>query len=585
MTITHRAPQQLTWPVRIVLQRYGWLAFFVACLVLSYLSIWQRGFYTDDYSFHNNAVDITTGAWRLYLPERLDRPLAFFVDMNLAGLVPEYELFVRIVAALFAGANALLLAWLVKRLVRSRFMSIVTAWLFLSPYIAHQAVLWIAAYLYVFSLFFVLLFLHASINAFTHPQTRGWWTLAAVACYAIAVGFGEQAALSVVLVPVLAIALAAQKRISGYRSAATHCAALIAIPAVLALSVAWFGYRTAGMVATRGGMDLTIGGLLNKTAQFTDRFMQLTIRPNTGLRLTVEAGKLGVHRLIDSPATMLLFIAAFLLLLFTVRYWSNDRQGCLSVRGLLALLGVCLAWLAGATLFPGITLPRQGLTSRMLYLPLAGASVAGATAAWLIVGRLSSLRAERMIVLAAGGALLASSLCMMGYGRAYQARYALDQRQLASLKQALPAPYLPQGAYVVALELDERLFGHNDGMSVIMLGALQTRWSAPEMLNQIYQRSDLHSVARTGELAKKVEYTEAQGATPAELRVMDEPVPIDKTVLFVYKDGASRIIESLVVRQSDGARLTVRFPIAEKMAADGLPTLRNYPAPAVAAAQ
>lgn len=194
MKLTQRAPQELTGLIRLALQHYGWLLFFAACLVLSYLAIWQRGFYTDDYSFHKNAADITTGAWHLYVPERLDRPLAFFADMNLAGLVPEHELSVRIVAALFAGGNALLLAWLVKRLVRSRFMAVVVAWLFLSPYIAHEAVLWIAAYLYVFSLFFVLLFLHASVNVFTHPQTRGWWTLAGVVCYAIAVGFGEQAA-------------------------------------------------------------------------------------------------------------------------------------------------------------------------------------------------------------------------------------------------------------------------------------------------------------------------------------------------------------------------------------------------------
>ena len=79
-------------------------------------------------------------------------------------------------------------------------------------------------------------------------------------------------------------------------------------------------------------------------------------------------------------------------------------------------------------------------------------------------------------------------------------------------------------------------------------------------------------------MVKEVVYREAEDAAPAELRVMDTLLPIDKTVLFVYKDGASRIIESLVVRRSDGVRLTVSFPIVEKMAADGLATLRNYPA-------
>ena len=170
---------------------------------------------------------------------------------------------------------------------------------------------------------------------------------------------------------------------------------------------------------------------------------------------------------------------------------------------------------------------------------------------------------------------------MLGYNRAYEGRYALDQRQLATLYEVLPSQYLPQGAYVIALEIDERLFGHSDGMSNVMVGVMQLRWTAPRAMDAMYKRKDLQTVAQLGDLIKKVEYTAPSATTPATLRVAGVTVPLDKTVLFVYKDGKSSVIGSLVIRQNNGTAITVRFPIAEQMAAAGLTTLKNYPAPIV----
>ncbi len=123
-----------------LLPRYLWLLAFVACAVVSYLVIWQRGLLTDDYSFHAQVVNAVTGARRLYIPREANRVLAFFVDVNLAGLLPAYEWPVRLLAALITAANALLLGALVYRLTRQRLLLVVTARLFLAPVYAHQAV-------------------------------------------------------------------------------------------------------------------------------------------------------------------------------------------------------------------------------------------------------------------------------------------------------------------------------------------------------------------------------------------------------------------------------------------------------------
>jgi hypothetical protein len=578
---TDRAPQTVTGLIYKTMQRYGWLAFFIACLTLSYLLVWQRGLYADDYFFYNDVVDSVSGARQFYLPDRLDRVLHFLVDTNLAGIMPEYEALVRLLAALCTAANALLLGWLVARLVHSRFAAVVAAWFFLAPFAAHEAVLWISAYSYMFSVLCTLLCLHAAVTVLTRERRWRRWALAAITCYAAAVGFGEQAALSVILLPLLAIVLLRQERSAGPRRAATRSIAMVVAMSVIAAAIVWFGYRTSSLVMPRGGMDLSIGSLAQKTLEFMNRLLGLTIRPNTGLRLTIEAGKLGVHKLLDAPPAMLVFVAAAILLLVTARTWQSEGSSRMPARATLGAGAAC-AWFVASALIPGIAIPNQILAPRMLYIPLAGLSVAGALLAWRLASRFVP---ERLVLLAAGAIVLVSSVCMLGYDRAYEARSQLDQRQLATLRQALPARYLPQGAYVVAIDVDERLFGHSDGMSNVMLGLLQSRWSAPRAMNTSYRRNDLQTVASTSILVKDVAYTEARGAAPAELRVMDTPLPIDKTVIFVYKDGASRIIESLVVRQSDGARLTVRFPVAEKMAADGLPTLRDYVAPIVTAAR
>jgi hypothetical protein len=561
--------------VPVALERYGWLLTFVACGALGYLTVWQRGLLTDDYSFRAQVVDLVTGERQFYIPDKFNRFLAFLVDVNLAGLMPEYELFVRVLAAVVAAANALLLGWLLYRLVRSRLAAVVAAWLFLSPFYAHQALLWIAAYLYVFSVFFALLYLHACLSALVAATRRRSWIALAVLCYVVAIGFGEQAALVLMLTPVLAIALYKQGKLPSAGTALGRLIPLIAIPAVFALVYVGYAYPGGDFVPRRG-LNLSLANLSAQAERFAIRFLQLTVTPNTGLRLINESFRLGVRTLLAAPPAMLLFVIAGGLTLATAALWRPEARSKRS--GSAGLIVVGVAWLVAALFFPGIVLVRQVLTVRMLYVPLAGAAVAGAALAWAIAQRLPRQWGERLVILLASGILLASTVCLVGHTRAYQARYQLDQRQLATLAQALPERYLPDGgAYIVAIELDERLFGRTDGLSQGLIGVLQTSWSARDGLTETYRRRDIMSVVNVGWTIKPVEYRPAQGGQPAEVLVTGVRIPVENTFLFAYRNSTNTIIESLLITRPDGQKQTVHFPLAERMRADGRPTITDYP--------
>ncbi len=293
----------------------------------------------------------------------------FFVDVNLAGLMTGGEPLVRLLAALGAAANALLLGWLLYRLAGSRLMAIVAAWLFLMPFYAHQAVLWLAAYSYVFSAFFLLLFLHAGLSAVRQPERSWRWSILALICYAIAIGFGEQAALSVLLVPALALAA----RPSGVRPALRRSVPVLIAALALAAGLVVFGYTSADMVAGRGGMNLSIRSLLDHTGVFIHRFAQLLLLPNTGLRLTNESFRLGARTLLASPLWLALFVAAGGALLVTVAFW-REQDGATRISGqvVAAIASVGLIWLAVTTLLPGILIVKQTLVVRHALRPLPG---------------------------------------------------------------------------------------------------------------------------------------------------------------------------------------------------------------------
>ncbi len=560
-------------------QRYGWLLFALACLLLGYMLIWERGQYTDDYTQKYAAMDALTGQWRPYIVRSLDRALGSVIMYNATGLLVQHELLVRSVTALVTGIDALLLGWLVYRLVPSRLMAVITSWLYVMPVYAFQAVLWPAAINYAFAALFVLLFLHASLCALLRPRQTILWSIVAILFFVAAVSSIEQAAISVVLVPCMALAPRVRQQVEGYRRILAQTIVIVMVSLLIAFGLLVFGYRSANIVVSRGGIDLNPVTVMQRTQDFVTQLGRTTVQHEPGLRKTRQVFVLGAQAILDSAGGTLMLLLAGGLLALTIVFWPMGEERD-SGHLVLAILAIGVVWFFLAMLVPGIFIKQQGLVPRLLYLPLAAASVCAGALGWMVSGRFHRPIGAKLVLAAAGGILLVSTVCMVGYERAFQARYQLDQNQLSTLVRSLPSAYLPPDSYVIPLDRDELLFGRRDGLSQAFLGVFQTSWSTLVGLHDAYRRMDIKTAGVDAWTAPALEYEVAQGSAPAQLRVAGIPVPLDKTVFFAYRDHASRVIESLTIIAQDGSQQVVRFPIAEALRAAGIPTIANVTVPA-----
>lgn len=97
----------------------------------------------------------------------------------------------------------------------------------------------------------------------------------------------------------------------------------------------------------------------------------------------------------------------------------------------------------------------------------------------------------------------------------------------------------------------------------------------------MYRTAAINSVATAGWAVRPVELDDGPAGQQDRVLVAGNSVPIDRTILFAYRDGRTHIrtyiIESLVITQRDGQRRSVAFPLAQAMSADGLVTLQDYP--------
>src|SRR5205085_1207134 len=125
--------------------RFGWLGTAILSLWLGYLLVWRRGPYLDDYGMKDALGSVLSGTWMIYPL----RPITWLVVSALAALLPIDELLVRTATAVCVGCNALLVGWLVYRVLGARLAAVISCWLFLMPFLAWEAVLWVGAAGYV----------------------------------------------------------------------------------------------------------------------------------------------------------------------------------------------------------------------------------------------------------------------------------------------------------------------------------------------------------------------------------------------------------------------------------------------------
>ncbi len=557
--------------------RYSWLLLAFACLALAYLLVWQRGFYTDDYSHRNWAIDPLTGQWRpLWSRERIGtfpvRILTCLFITTYAGLLPTHELLARAMAMLVVGTNALLLGWLVYRLLGSRLAAVIAGWLFLVPLYAQEALLWASAFGYVCAACLALLFLHAAWSALTQPGRGSRWNLAGSLAFAVMLLFVEPFAVAVALVPVLALAGAIREP-SHARIMLRRSLRLLIGP--LAVSIAYYLllYRNSWVVSSRGGLDLSPTGILARIGVYGGRLVFLTGPLAWGGHVAGDALTIAIAALRGSwPGAALALIAALSLLLTVLTWRSEEREFQAPDRlGLIVLAGGLL-WAASSLLLPGVLVEGQQLEYRLLYFPLGGASVSLASMAWLAAKRLRGAVWRQTLIALAGIALLVQTMGMMGYAHAYAARSRLDQQQVSALVRALPAQYLPDGSYIVPIETEAPLFGRPDSISAYLLGVFETPWSMRDALLRIWRRPDLQFV--TSNRWAGMHFSDADGNSgQGSLRIQGVTVPVDRAVLFVYRAGRVLVVEQLALQKGDGTQRIVQFPLAGDLRRYGVPTI------------
>lgn len=562
----------------IALGRFGPLLTALICMTLGYMLVWRRGFYADDYSNRLLAVDVLTGQWRpIWSSSRIPtfpaRILTWMIVTSLAALMPAHEFFVRAISMLGIGVNAALLGWLIYRILGSRLAAVISGWLFLMPIYAQEAALWAGAVTYVFATGFSLLSLHFFWSALARPQRAGRWIALGTLAFTTTLLIGEQFIFAAGLVPIFALTIAIQRQTASYWALLRR--SLYVLILLMAVTVTFYVllYNGSNLVNARGGLDLTLAGIVERSLGYFKRLVWMTVY-DWGRRLISDAFGIGMAVLPQAWKGMALFSAASVSLLVTVLAWRTDGREYLP-RCRVGLMVFCagVTWFVTSLLFPSVLVKGQILEYRQLYFPAAGACAAIGAFAWMVARWLRCLVCDKLLIAITGVMLLLSTVCMLGYAQAFAARSELDHRQVAALEHVLSSQYLPENSYIVPIGNDEHLFGKDDSISKFLVGVFETPWSASAVLKEVYRRNDLQLITANRWCPMQFHYMGDQEPLSNQLVIQGISVPVDRTVLFSYRAGSAFVVESLTITKSDGSQHTIQFPIARDLRQHGVPTI------------
>jgi hypothetical protein len=564
-----------------VLGRWGWLMPLIVCLLLGYLAVWERGPYRDDYLERQQVVDSRTGQWRsLWSIERYPffpvRVLRFLVTGTLQAMQPTQELLVRAIVAASSDVSALLLGWLVYRVLESRLAAVTATWLFALPFMASEAVLWLSAVGYVFGTVLVLLFLHAAWCALKRPTGAQRWMGIGTLAFAASLLFFEVFVTAAAFIVFFGLVLAAHQP-NGFTWQPLRRALLFTLWPLGAIVVLYvLVFRGNRMAATRGSLETFAAGLSTVAQRVDDyfrNFLYLTVGPSRGLPDAREVFEIGVLTLLGSWWMAALAAVAVLTLALSLQSWRDEpRKRPPPVRHSIAVIGFGMTWWVSTLLIPLLPLQSNFGDSRLVYFPLAGLVVALSALGTVAVRLLGGCVRERLVLGLAGVALLFSTVCMLGYSQAYAARSRLDRQQLSALLRAIPSESLPTGSLLLSLDRDERIFATDYGVAQLLTGVLEMPpWSANPAVQEAYGRPDLHVIA--SDRALRLERDATPEAALDRVRIEGVEVPLARAVPFSYRDGEVALIERVTVEESSGTEYTLEFPLVQRLRREGRPTL------------
>jgi hypothetical protein len=230
-----------------------------------------------------------------------------------------------------------------------------------------------------------------------------------------------------------------------------------------------------------------------------------------------------------------------------------------------------VVWVVVGSLLPTVLVRQQGLAYRLFYFPLAGLGVALGALVWLASRWLSSVLVQKALLAAAGGALLFTVLCTVGYSRLFLARYELDRKEIDAVMRALPASALPANSSIVIFDPDQPDFGGPFAGRKDMhflTSVFGAPWSADAVFHLWYCRKDLQVLL--GTRGPGVAF-----ARPGDgqLKVRDVTVPLAKTVLVVYRNGNAAVVKQLINLRGNSHEWVIDFPLAQELVRQGSPGL------------
>lgn len=553
----------------------GWLYFGLVCLIMSYLLIWQRGYYMDDYPHRNTVVDPVTRAQTrvtsLSLPQfpvrMLSGPVTWFYLSN----IPEHEFLIRTFSALIQGLNALLLGLIIYRALRSKLAAVAGGWLFLFPVFAAEAVLWNTVPIYVLGATFALLFILTFQSTLTDKHQPMRLPIIGGVAFALMLFFIEAYVAVYGLVILFGGAMLAELR-PPERARMLKRIVLFVVPSTLVLGLFVLGYRYSNFISSRGGVDFNLPHLLARAQDYLSTLVWMTVSSKWGMVLLQVSFSRGIDVLLSSWKGLLLLGLASILLVLTVLSWSAGEQSFKPrYRAGVMLFIIGVTWMFVTILFPGTFGKQQLLEYRMLYFPSAGASVAVAALFWLASRALRSHKIwDKFLIGVAGVVMLASSITMLGYARLFALRNSDDQLHISAIVNTIPSEYLPAGTYIVPYKFDKATATSRR----LLAGVFETPWSAHAALAAAYRRRDLKVVITNRWVDWRFTF-DAMAPLNYRLKIQTVPVPIDKTLIIASENGRALPVKSLSIVMQDGSRNAVAFPIAEDLAKHGVQVLET----------
>jgi hypothetical protein len=485
----HFAPQRMAW--------LGSLLALAAWLALGQLVTWQRGLYSDDIILYEEVQEQSLG---VALHRRVcgehpwpqARGLGHGIMVLLLATFPEGEGAVRLLLAALTGLNALLLAWLSWRLLRSPLAAWVTAVLFLTPTAAQQVCLWTCCVDYLLGMALTLGAVHASWH-FLFGHSRLWLSgVITTACLILTLLMKESFLAIYALLPaVLFLGWRQSDRMMTLKGWARRTLLCLAVPALLSLGIVAVNYVACPPVALTGrGGTITSGAELGERVRAYATTLQQRYLGQGAGQFFVAPLDGGWQEIQDSRLALACMALALLGVFMTTLKWpvpqtSASRPAFLGV----ALLGG--AWFVLALLFPNVLVKYQGVTPRMLYFPCAGLALLAGAASAALAHRCHKPLLERGLALAWGivGVLLA--LSMLGYAQQYAARSQEDQRQRQEFERAIPVRSLPPGTLLVHVQAPSYCARWRPPLGTNFLGVLDSDQLLQKHAARAWGRTDL----------------------------------------------------------------------------------------------